>query len=73
MNNSILVIVQFHIGHLYEMQNKCQSAQETYEAVIQNPDITNDVKSNVYKQLGMYFEICIIIFKCNSSNTSKQV
>ena len=49
---SIFYAVQFHIGHLYEMQNKCQKAQETYEAVIHSQEITNDVKSNVYKQLG---------------------
>ncbi|XP_028401681.1 lysine-specific demethylase 6A-like isoform X3 [Dendronephthya gigantea] len=47
--------IQFHIGHLYEMQNKCQNARETYEAVAQSENVTNDVKSNVYKQLGWMF------------------
>ena len=34
------------------MQNKCQNARETYEAVAQSENVPNDVKSNVYKQLG---------------------
>ena len=50
--NPFLILVQFHIGHLYEMQNKCQNARETYEAVTQSENVPNDVKSNVYKQLG---------------------
>lgn len=50
--NPFLILVQFHIGHLYEMQNKCQNARETYEAVAQSENVPNDVKSNVYKQLG---------------------
>lgn len=46
-------VVQFHIGHIHEMQNKFQNAQETYEAVAQSENVPNHVKSNVYKQLGM--------------------
>ncbi|CAB3996534.1 lysine-specific demethylase 6A isoform X6, partial [Paramuricea clavata] len=47
--------IQFHIGHLYEMQHKCENARETYEAVAQSENVPNDVKSNVYKQLGWMF------------------
>jgi phage gp16-like protein len=36
------------------MQNKCQNAREAYEAVAQNESVPNDVKSNVYKQLGKF-------------------
>ena len=50
--NCRFFLVQFHIGHLYEMQNKCQNAREAYEAVALNENVPNDVKSNVYKQLG---------------------
>ena len=34
------------------MQNKCQNAREAYETVALNENVPNDVKSNVYKQLG---------------------
>ncbi|XP_048588663.1 lysine-specific demethylase 6A isoform X1 [Nematostella vectensis] len=48
--------IQFHLGHLFEMQNKCQQAQEIYEALIESPGLNNTVKANAYKQLGwMYY------------------
>jgi hypothetical protein len=36
------------------MQHKCENARETYEAVAQSENVPNDVKSNVYKQLGKW-------------------
>ncbi|KAK3699393.1 hypothetical protein QZH41_018548 [Actinostola sp. cb2023] len=48
--------IHFHLGHLFEMQNKCQEAQEMYETIINSPGLPNTVKANAYKLLGwMYY------------------
>ncbi|XP_031554855.1 lysine-specific demethylase 6A-like isoform X2 [Actinia tenebrosa] len=48
--------IHFHLGHLFEMQNKCQEAQEMYETLINSPGVSNGIKANAYKQLGwMYY------------------
>ena len=39
------------------MQNKCENARETYEAVAKSENVPNDVRSNVYKQLGTYDDL----------------
>ena len=44
--------VRFHLGHLFEMQNKCDLAQEMYEAIIETPNVPNNIRANAYKQLG---------------------
>lgn len=49
---SVIFTVHFHLGHLFEMQNKCQEAQEMYETIINTPGLPNTVKANAYKQLG---------------------
>lgn len=46
--------VRFHLGHLFEMQNKCELAQEMYETIIETPNAPNTVRANAYKQLGKY-------------------
>ena len=46
--------VRFHLGHLFEMQNKCDLAQEMYETIIETPNTPNSVRANAYKQLGKY-------------------
>ncbi|KAJ7323700.1 Lysine-specific demethylase 6A [Desmophyllum pertusum] len=48
--------IRFHLGHLFEMQNKCDLAQEMYETIIETPNAPNAVRANAYKQLGwMYY------------------
>lgn len=49
-----LTSVRFHLGHLFEMQNKCDLAQEMYETIIETPNAPNTVRANAYKQLGKY-------------------
>ncbi|XP_022796403.1 lysine-specific demethylase 6A-like [Stylophora pistillata] len=50
------VEIRFHLGHLFEMQNKCDLAQEMYETIIESPNTPNAVRANAYKQLGwMYY------------------
>ena len=51
---SLLTSVRFHLGHLFEMQNKCDLAQEMYETIIDTPNAPNTVRANAYKQLGKY-------------------
>ena len=48
----LFTVVRFHLGHLFEMQNKCDLAQEMYEAIIETPNVPNNVRANAYKQLG---------------------
>lgn len=50
----LLSSVRFHLGHLFEMQNKCDLAQEMYETIIETPNAPNTVRANAYKQLGKY-------------------
>ena len=54
LDKKISLAVRFHLGHLFEMQNKCQQAQEMYDAIIETPGLPNTVKANAYKQLGEY-------------------
>lgn len=50
------VEIRFHLGHLYEMQNKCELAQEMYENIIESPNVPSNIRANAYKQLGwMYY------------------
>ncbi|XP_067031974.1 lysine-specific demethylase 6A-like isoform X1 [Acropora muricata] len=50
------VEIRFHLGHLYEMQNKCEVAQEMYENIIEMPNVPNNIRADAYKQLGwMYY------------------
>ena len=44
--------VRFHLGHIFEMQNKCQLAEESYDTILEMPNVPNSVKANAYKQLG---------------------
>ena len=34
------------------MQNKCDLAQEMYEAIIETPNVPKNLRANAYKQLG---------------------
>lgn len=49
---TFLSSVRFHLGHLYEMQNKCEVAQEMYENIIEMPNVPNNIRADAYKQLG---------------------
>ena len=48
----LFISVRFHLGHLFEMQNKCDLAQEMYETIIDTPNAPSSVRANAYKQLG---------------------
>ena len=48
-----VLAVRFHLGHIFEMQNKCQLAEEAYETIIEMANVPSSVKANAYKQLGM--------------------
>lgn len=66
--NYVFLSVRFHLGHLFEMQNKCDLAQEMYETIIETPNTPNAVRANAYKQLGKYTVGIVfnrVVFTCN--------
>ncbi|XP_030058102.1 lysine-specific demethylase 6A isoform X3 [Microcaecilia unicolor] len=44
--------IQFHIAHLYETQQKYNSAKEAYEQLLQTENLPSQVKATVLQQLG---------------------
>lgn len=45
--------VKFHIAHLYETQGRVKAAKERYEVLIREKYLENNLKADVYRQLGM--------------------
>ncbi|KAI8125083.1 Lysine-specific demethylase 6A [Lucilia cuprina] len=44
--------VRFHIAHLYEVQRKYKFAKEAYEQLLNEKELTLDLKAVIYRQLG---------------------
>lgn len=47
--------VRFHIAHLYEAQNKHKAAKEAYEHLLNEKQLTPQLKSDIYRQLGWMY------------------
>ncbi|XP_058984217.1 lysine-specific demethylase 6A isoform X1 [Musca domestica] len=50
-----LFTVRFHVAHLYEVQNKYKSAKELYEQLLNEKELTLELKAAVYRQLGWMY------------------
>lgn len=46
------VLVQFHIAHLYEIQAKYKTAKEQYDQLLNEKQLTPQLKADIYRQLG---------------------
>ena len=44
--------VQFHIAHLFEIQNKFELAKDAYQAIIAAPGMPPHIQSVAWRQLG---------------------
>ncbi|XP_030079040.1 lysine-specific demethylase 6A isoform X2 [Drosophila hydei] len=47
--------VKFQIAHLYEVQNKHKAAKESYEFILNDKNISLDLKADIYRQLGWMY------------------
>ncbi|XP_034471736.1 lysine-specific demethylase 6A isoform X2 [Drosophila innubila] len=47
--------VKFQIAHLYEVQNKHKAAKESYEFILNNKNVSLDLKADIYRQLGWMY------------------
>ncbi|KAH8400492.1 hypothetical protein KR222_001761, partial [Zaprionus bogoriensis] len=47
--------VKFQIAHLYEVQNKHKAAKESYDFILNNKDVSLDLKADIYRQLGWMY------------------
>lgn len=48
-------MINFHIGHVYELQGRYEMAKAYYEKVIQSPTCDNQLRAEVLRQLGWMF------------------
>lgn len=48
----VWLAVKFQIAHLYEVQNKHKAAKESYEFILNNKNVSLDLKADIYRQLG---------------------
>ncbi|XP_076043469.1 utx histone demethylase [Oratosquilla oratoria] len=44
--------IRFHIAHLYELQSKHRVARESYEALLEEPDLPTHLRADIQRQLG---------------------
>ncbi|KAM7354289.1 utx histone demethylase isoform 2-T7 [Cochliomyia hominivorax] len=47
--------IRFHIAHLYEVQGKFKFAKEAYEQLLNEKELTLDLKAIIYRQLGWMY------------------
>ncbi|XP_037828645.1 lysine-specific demethylase 6A isoform X1 [Lucilia sericata] len=47
--------IRFHIAHLYEVQRKYKFAKEAYEQLLNEKELTLDLKAVIYRQLGWMY------------------
>lgn len=47
-------LVKFQIAHLYETQNKHKAAKDGYEFLLNEKNISLELKADVYRQLGEF-------------------
>ncbi|XP_073824718.1 utx histone demethylase isoform X2 [Musca autumnalis] len=48
-------LIRFHVAHLYEVQNKYKSAKELYEQLLNEKELTLELKAAIYRQLGWMY------------------
>ncbi|OQV25308.1 Lysine-specific demethylase 6A [Hypsibius exemplaris] len=48
-------MINFHIGHIYELQGRYETAKKYYEQVIQSPTCDNQLRADVLRQMGWMF------------------
>lgn len=65
--------VRFHEAHLYEHQNSYTLAKESYETLLQEPELTGQLRADTYRQLGwMYHTIEALGDKTTREQTAVQ-
>lgn len=47
--------VRFHIAHLYEVQSKHKAAKVAYEQLLNEKQLTPQLKADIYRQIGKHF------------------
>lgn len=47
--------IQFHVAHLYELQNKHRAAREAYENLLKESDLPNHLRADIQRQLGWMY------------------
>ncbi|KAK8378342.1 hypothetical protein O3P69_011083 [Scylla paramamosain] len=47
--------IQFHVAHLYELQNKHRCAREAYENLLKEADLPNHLRADIQRQLGWMY------------------
>lgn len=50
-----LCLVRFQIAHLYEVQNKYKSAKEAYGQLLDEKQLTPQLRSDIFRQLGWMY------------------
>lgn len=50
-----IILVRFQIAHLYEVQKKYKSAKEAYEQLLKEKQLTTQLRSDIFRQLGWMF------------------
>lgn len=52
-----LVAVKFHVAHVFELQGKIKVAKERYEVLLRDKGIANNLRADIYRQLGKLIDI----------------
>lgn len=47
--------IKFHVAHVHEVRGESHKAKELYEDLLKDADISNNLKADVYRQLGWMF------------------
>ena len=49
---SFSLLVYFHIAHLFEIQGKYKAAEEAYESLLDEKDLSLNIRAEASKNLG---------------------
>ncbi|GAB6020798.1 Lysine-specific demethylase 6A [Chamberlinius hualienensis] len=44
--------IRFHVGHLYEIQGKYKAAKDVYEQLLEETNLSKNLKADIFRQLG---------------------
>ena len=47
--------IKFHIAHVHEVRGESHKAKEYYEELLKEPELSNNLKADVFRQLGWMF------------------
>ena len=47
--------IKFHIAHVHEVRGESHKAKEYYEDLLKEPELSNNLKADVFRQLGWMF------------------